>query len=191
MKMNSIPYGVKNKLLSKRELDRYFTPGSLDELIFTLREYARIGYLRFEVILSSDYFKWEQAHRDVMLNADALLPIDPFFVAQKSTHGLYPPHDKAKSESPLSRAEINNVISKLPNDMAEKYLQFKLTDVDREKLRSIVAARPIVKDEDSEPLEYAGLRIYDTEVTYLDEPIKLAYKERHVLRVFMENAEIC
>jgi hypothetical protein len=186
MEMISIPYGVKSKLLSKRELDRYFTKGSLDELIFTLREYARRGYLDFEVILSPDYFKWEQAHRDVMLNADALLPIEPFFVAQRTTHGLYPP-DKAKSASPLSRAEINNVIGKLPNDMAERYLQFKLTDVDREKLRSIVAPRPVVKDEDSEPLEYAGLRIDGIDVTYLGEPIRLAYKERHLLRVFLEK----
>ncbi len=189
MEMTSIPYGVKNKLLSKRELDRYFTAGSLDELIFVLREYARRGYLDFEITLSPDYFKWEQAHRDVMLNADALLPMEPFFIAQRTTHGLYAPDDKARDASPLSRTEINEVIRKLPNDMAEKYLRFKLTNINRERLSELVAPRPVQQDEDIEPLKYAGLRIYDTEVTYLGEPIRLAYKERHLLRVFMENAE--
>lgn len=193
MEITSVPYGVKNKWLSKHDLDRYFTAGSLDELIFALREYARNGYLGFEVALSLDYFKWEKAHRDVVLNADALLPPEPFFVAQRSTHGLDSLRDKAEKGTPLTRFEVNDVIGKLPNDLAEKYLRFSLYNIDRDALQEILAAAPNDKPGNKRKayaaLEYNRLMVKDAEVSYHGKLIHMGFQQQQVLRVFMKNPE--
>lgn len=77
---------LENKTLSKHKLGRYFGTKSLEDLLLNLRKLRRDGYFNFEVMLSSEYFDREQAHRDVLLRTDVLEHYDPFSTMQRDTY---------------------------------------------------------------------------------------------------------
>ncbi len=190
MALSKFPYGVENKVLSKDQLDPYFDAASLEALIFDLRQYERTGDLAFEITLSDEYLDWERARHDVVLNLDALKPVGLLVVSQTNPYSLNVPDSKIKSKTPLLRNEVNEVVRRLPNDMAEKYLRFKLMRLDREKIRQVLASRSKKAPTGAgEILKHNGLMIKGTEVTYLGQPIYLGFQQLQVLRVFMQKPD--
>jgi hypothetical protein len=192
MALSKFPYGVENKVLTKTQLNPYFNAASLEALIFDLREYGRNGYFEFEITLSPEYLDWERAHHDIMLNLDALKPPDGLLgVFQTNPYALTVPDSKIKNKTPLLRNEVNEVVRRLPNDMAEKYLRFKLMRLDRDKIRKALASQPKnTRTSAGETLKYNGLVIKGTEVSYLGQPIYLSFQQLQALRVFMKKPEI-
>jgi hypothetical protein len=194
MKLFKVPYGQQNKDLSKRELDRYFNVISLEDLVFTLYQFATRGYFKYEVTLSSEYLDWEEAHTHAMLDTSPLKPTDPFGALRQPKHHLAILGREVKTDVPLSAAEISEVIRVLPTDMAERYLRFKLINIDQKKLRDVVAAQSELihsadKDEDYTTLKYHGLVADGAEITYLGDPIQMGFQQRQLLRAFLERPE--
>lgn len=194
MKLSPLLYGLENKVVSTHELQRYFDVSSLDELILTLRQYARENYFSFEVTLSSEYLKWEDSHKKVLFLTDILKPIDPFGSLQRSTYRLDFLYPKIKSKVALSDTDIIAVVKGLPSDMATQYLRFKLSNINRTKLREIIAAQPkephsTEKDEEYETLTYGRLAAMGAEITYMDKPVHMGFQQRQVVRVFLKKPE--
>lgn len=177
------PYGLEGKILTKAELGRYFDAPSLDAMLLDLRMYRRSGYLDFAVSISPDYFDWERARYELQMSADVLEPYDPFGALKRSPFGIY-----YKPDTPLSDTEIKDAVSKLPSDMAERYLRFKLHNIDLPQLKDALSAAP-VPSEDIETLEYNGLAAHGSEITFHGATIAMPFQQRQLLRAFMSRPE--
>lgn len=186
MKLMSTLRRLENKAVSAPELNRYFRTKSLDDLLLTLRRCKRDGYFVFETILSAEYEEWQHSRREVLLRTDGLKPVDPFGLLQRDTYGL-----GVEVNSPLSETQIIEVISKLPPEMAERYLRFKLHSIDESKLYELIASRvkakSIDEDEFYDRVEYNGLVADGSEITYNGERIKMGFQHRQVVRVFIDK----
>lgn len=184
LKLLSVPPSkIQNRVVSKYELERYFGTGSIDNLILALRQGKRDGYFNFEITVSPEYLAWEKDHQKLMLREDVLRPIYPNFSLH--VYRLYLPESKIKNKTPLSDEEIRGVIRELPQDMAEKYMRFKLRNIDYNKLREIVKPKERKASKYYEKLEYNGLVDDGTATTYLGQPVYLSSQHRRVLRMFM------
>ena len=187
MEIYKYPYGLQNKIVSKHKVDRYFSAKSLDELIIGLHQYVREGYFKLDVTLSTEYLDWENKHQEILFQTDVLNHYDPFGVMQRGKYGL----SHLTTKTSLSRTEIAEVIEKLPNDMAELYLQFKLSEIDQKRLRDRVAETQSKNKRRTayDTLKYNGLEASGAEITYLKKPIDMGFQELQVARVFLENPE--
>lgn len=128
-------------------------------------------------------------HHTLSIRSDILIPIHPDIVIP--VYRLNISEAKIINKTPLSETEIIDALSTLPYDMAEKYLRFKLINLNYKKLREIVKAKntSAVKDEAYDRLEYNGLVAKGTRITYLGQPIYLGFQQRQVLRVFLDRPE--
>lgn len=177
---------LENRVVSEDELRRYLNTESLNDLLLTLRYLEREGYFNAEVMLSAKYRSWARDRHRLLLQADALNPPDPFGVMRQAIYGL-----SVECEAPLTRAEVNEVIRALSNDMAERYLQFKLSNINQEKLLDYVEmgvkSRGADKDEFYGRVEYRGLVVNGPKVTFNGEPIKMGLQHRQALRIFIDK----
>jgi hypothetical protein len=192
MELAALLRRLEGKVLSGHELGRYLGTKSLDELLLTLHQLTREDYFKYEITLSKEYFDRQKAHRSVLYRRDVLVnAANPFGVLDWDTNGI-----SVKSEAPLSDAETIDVIRKLPDDMAERYLQFKLRNIGQEKLYKYVAAQQKAHgaDEDDfyDRVEHHGLVVNGSKVTYDGEPIKMGFQHRQALRVFIgKEGRVC
>jgi DNA-binding response OmpR family regulator len=91
--------------------------------------------------------------------------------------------------------EVSEVIRELPSDKAEQFLRFRLSAIDRKKLREIVAARPSTsrrgaKVDNYYTFRYKDLVVSDTNASYKGQPIPLARKQHELLKVFVSRPEV-
>ena len=188
MELSALVRRLDGKVVSEGKLSRYFGTKSLDELLLTLRRLARDDYFKFEVMLSAEYFAWADARRTVVLRTDVLVNApDPFGALQQDPHGL-----SVKSGRPLSEIEIIEVVRGLPNDLAKRYVQFKLVGIDQERLQGFVEEQLKLRggDEDEfyDRVEYNGLAIDGVKVTYNGETIDgLGFQHRQALRLLIKK----
>lgn len=184
MKMELSPtfYRLENKTKSARELARYVGAKSPSELLLTLRRLSREGYLKFEVMLSGEYYEQDSAHTKLLLRADVLTHPDPFGALQRDVYGL-----GVKSETVLSEKEILEVMGKLPIDVAERYLKLRLRSMDKEKLHGLIKSTGADKDEYADRVEYNGLVADGAEITYYGEPIEMGFQHRQAVRLLLKK----
>lgn len=188
MKLTQPLIKLESKTSSVYELERYFDVGSLEELIVALRKYSRDQYFEYEIILSPEYIAREDSRRTVLLRSDRLNPVDPFGVMQRDSNHLDALYPKIREGLALSEMEIIKVIENLPIDLARDYLQFRLKNIDTEKIRkSLLSETPTDKKEDIEVLRYKGLTLTGANVEYLSTPIEIRAQLREILRVFLKN----
>jgi hypothetical protein len=191
MKMNMIaglpPTKLINKFVSKQALDTYFKAPSIEKLIMDLRKLRRSGYLDFNVRVSAEYFEWQRDRIDLKIRADVLRHPDPFGIAYNDEYGLSALRDDTDQGKPLSEQEIIKVISTLPSDVAEKYLEIQICNLDRDEMKKLIPkAKQKKRHED---IEYKGLKISNARVTYLDQQIDMQFREIEALRIFMQKYE--
>lgn len=192
MKPMTLLRRLENKVISVRELSRYLGTKSLDDLLLTLRRLAHEDYCGYDVTLCAEYFEWQRAHRDVIFENDILYPFDYTYKAmrERDTYGL-----SVKANKPLAEKEVAEIIQKLPPDLAEKHLRFKLTNIDQEKLYEFVMTQQKTsstnKDEYYDRIKHNGLVVDGVEVTYNDEPVATSFQHRQTLRLLMKKKESC
>jgi hypothetical protein len=187
------PRSIEGKLKSFYELKQYFGVSSADELLLALRALRREGLFDFEVLISKEYLKWEDAHLTLQLRADVLKPVNQFgmlqIISKYKMALLYP---KIKAKQALTESEINDSLQKLPPDMVGKYFQFKITSIDWVNL-GIYATSNMLKTRQKKtfsclpPTEYKGLKYEDSQIFYLGEVIPMRKQFKNVLRVLIDK----
>lgn len=188
IKLLSIPpKKIVNKYVSSRELERYFGNSSVEALVVLLRQGRSDGLFWFDITLDPEYIEWGEAKHKAQFTVD---------FSGSSLGYVRPPRykfedlsSKIKASEPFSEDVVQKVITELPHDLAEKYLRFRLHDLDYEKLRENIVPKKRKANKYYERLKYKGL-VDDGAVTaYLDQPIYLSRQHRLVLRMFMERPE--
>lgn len=180
---------IEGKSLAWRRLAVLFKEESIYELIKALRIYSRKGYFEYEVKISSGYYDWINARRDIKFRTDVF----------KSSHDWVsqfyrdPYSLSIKSELPLSEKEINEVVEKLPPDVAEKYLLFSLTYKNQDKFMKLVSSLLDENSADEDilypPVQYRGLEIVGEEISFNKTPIEMGYHHRQAMRIFIEKKD--
>ncbi|MBX6334738.1 hypothetical protein IRY61_05395 [Candidatus Saccharibacteria bacterium] len=199
MKITKPLNGLTNKIVSKRELARYFDTDTIDELLLALREGASRGYFDFQVLFSKEYLVWSAARQELLRRADTFDGDDKGYTAtlriERETYGLDGLFLRSGGDRQLNDAEIVAVTRKLPSDLVERYLRFKLSNIDKKKVYELVANQQKVRGADDEfydRVEYNGLVADGTEITYNGEPITMSFQHRQVVRLLLKKrGELC
>ncbi len=179
---------LDNTVVSVNELDRYFGTKSLDELLQKLRQLAWDGYFELEVTLSTEYFAWQSSHRDLIYGNDIIPPFDYAYrsLRERDTHGL-----SISSVKPLTDEQISEVLQKLPANLANQYLRFKLWDVNSESLLELITSQQNIRgadpDEFYDRVEHNGLVADGSDITYKGKQVILGFQHRQVLRMLLEK----
>lgn len=178
------PTKIQNKTLSKYELDRYFQADSVESLIVTLQKGELVGLFNFDVYLSADYIDWvKDKHK--LLNPPTLGADLGFAKPYK----LYDLSHKIQNGEALNEEEVRRIVAELPHGTAERYLRFRLRNIDYEELRNCLPTKKSGAHNDKyyERIEHNGLAVAGARVTYLGRPIHLGFQHRQVVRVFLQH----
>jgi len=97
-------------------------------------------------------------------------------------------HTAATRVEPLNDKDAVKLATTLPAELAEKYIEIKVFDIDRESLKQLVPEHKNKKPKLGEA-SYKGLKIVDARVSYYDKPINMPFQEREVLRILIEQSE--
>lgn len=178
------PTKLINKFVPKQALGTYFRASSIEKLIIDLRKLRKSGYLNFNVRISAEYFVWQRDRIDLKLRTDVLRHPDPFGVSHSDEYGLGALH----RDKPLSEGEIIKVISTLPSDIAEKYLEIQIYNLDRDGMKKLIPKGKQKKR--LEDIEYKGLKISNAQVTYHGQKIDMQFREIEALRIFIKKNEL-
>ena len=193
-KLTRAPRGLEKKIVSKHELDPFFSVISLEDLARTLHQFANDGYFKLEIMLSHEYLDWEEANAQAIPDPHLLAPPEILFgMTNPKKHYLAIMGRPIKTDTPLSVAETNYVIRELAStNSTERFLRFRLSNIKQKELRGIVAARPDTsspkqKIDNYYVVEHMGLIVGITDVTYKGERIELSPQQRELLRVFVDH----
>lgn len=187
MKLLTVPSKkVVNKYVSSRELEKYFGNDSFEALVVTLRQGWREDFFSFDITLDSEYIAWGEAKHKAQFPVD-FLGVDLGYAPRLPRYKFENLSSKIKNGEPLSDDEVQKVIGELPHDIAEKYLRFRLRNINYEELRKVVEPKASYNDYDK--VEYNGLAVQGTLVSYLDQTIPMSRKHREVVRFFVKNPD--
>ena len=194
-KLIRAPRGLEKKVVSKYHLDPFFSVISLEDLVFTLHQFATSGYLKYEVILSHEYDDWEEARNRATLDTSPLIPIDPFGTLRRNKYRLAILDREVKTNTPLTTAEVSVVLRVLPANLAEQFLRFRLSNIDQKRLREIVSARPDtsspkVKVDNYYVVRHKGLIVGISDVTYNRMRVPMTKQQRALLRAFVAQPSV-
>ncbi|MFA5015490.1 MAG: hypothetical protein WC549_08125 [Actinomycetota bacterium] len=187
MKMLGIPpKRLVNRYVSSRELERYFGSNSAEALVVSLRQGRQESLFRFSITLDPEYVDWGEA------KYKAQFPVDfhgaNLGFVRVPRYKLESLSSKIAEGEALSEDEIQKVISELPHDIMEKFLRFKLSNLDYDALKDIMPKnRPNRKKDTYTRIEREGLVIDETEVSYNGKPISLSFQYRQVLQVLLDH----
>lgn len=189
MKLKLMPESLEDKVLRKEDLDRYFSNTSIENLVLLLRSLRRSGCLNFEVTMDKQYLSLIKDRETLALRSDVLIPINRGFNITNDTYGLGRLHTKFKNEEPLSESDIVLVAESLPEDIALKYLGFKLFNIDWEAYEEAVTENPIEeKLEDSyDRVEFNGLTVDGGQVSYRGREMQVSFQHRQVIRLLVSK----
>lgn len=185
MGMPALQRQLENKWLTDRQLGRYFATNSPGDLLMELRRLRRKGVFQFEVMLSQGYYDREKSRRDVILRTDVFKPVDVLGrVFERDTYGI-----SVESDTPLSENEIIKLFMYLPPDLAERYLRFKLTNINQNLFEQIIARHKTRGGDDDfyDRIEYRSLVADGSMISYNDEPIAMGFQHRQVVRILIEK----
>ncbi len=185
MKMLIIPpKKLVNRYVSSQELARYFGNNSAEALVISLRQGRQDGLFRFSITLDPEYVDWGEAKHKAQFPVD-FHGADLGFV-RVPRYKFENLSSKIIEGEALSEDEIQKVISELPHDIMEKFLRFKLSNLDYDALKDITPKnKPRRKKDTYTRIEREGLMIDETEVSYNGRPISLGFQHRQVLQVLL------
>jgi len=133
--LNLLPEGNEGKFLDPNQFRSHFKDfygRPIQDIIEALRRYGQEGYFKSEIILNAEYLEHGKALDQV---TTALNQLRPEPIAPDKYRGLDELiYTKVLTGRPLNIAEASN----LP-DEAKNYLVFKLSGIDRRRLRSELA----------------------------------------------------
>ena len=180
------PKRLVNKSVSSREFEKYFGNNSAEALVVALRQGRQKGLFEFSITLDPEYIKWGEA------KYRALFPIDyhgaDLGYARPQRYKLEDMSEKIANGEVLTESEVQKVISELPHDIMEKYLRFKLSNLDYEALEDITPKRKrSVRKDTHTRIERDGLVIDGVQVSYHGKPINIGFQQRQVLQVLLER----
>ncbi len=182
---------IKKPLL-KSDLDRYMKTNSIQELYSSLCDYRQQKLFDFEVRLNLDYIAQEEALELLKLRS-IITPIGPRWAYRQNSHGLVGFYENIKTGKALSEEAIIKVIEKLPSDLSERYLQFKLINVDWDGLRTYINNQIISKNikryDKFSDSKYKNLIISGTGVSYKGRPFFLRNGHMQALRILLDNGK--
>jgi len=183
------PKKLVNKYVSSHELERYFGNSSVEALVVALRQGRLEGFFEFDITLDPGYIEWSEAKHKAQFPVDFLGTDLGYARAPRyKFEGL---SSKINNGESFSESEVQNVIGELPHDIAEKYLRFRLRNIDYDELRRVV--RPLLRhnktDDSHDKVEYNGLIVQGTLVSYLGKTISMPPKHREVIRFFVKNSD--
>lgn len=193
-KLIRAPRGIEKKIVAKYELDPYFSLASLEDLVSTLYQFASDGYFKLEVMLSHEYLVWEEANAQTIPDPNLLRSSEILFgITSPKKHYLAIMGRPIKTGTPLSVPEINYLIREFATtNLAERFFRFRLSGIDRKRLREIVSSRPDTsspkqKIDNYYVVGHKDLIVGITDVTYKGERINLLPQQRELLRVFVDR----
>jgi len=182
---------IKKSLL-KADLDRYMKTNLIQVLYSSLCDYRQQKLFDFEVRLSLDYIAQEDALEQLKLKS-IITPIGPRWVYQQNSHGLVGLYENIKTGNALSEKEIIKIIEKLPSDLSERYLQFKLINVDWDRLKAYINSQLISKNikryDKFSDSKYKNLTISGTKISYKGRPFFLRNGHMQALRILLNNGK--
>ncbi len=150
------------RLLEGQDFDRvaiahYFPSTSVSELIDSLRIYEKNGYFQVEIRLGIDYLKQERA--DFVMASRA----DPVYSTPRNPPNIDAIRPKVVNQLPLTAEETRSLIKLLPRVSIDKYLRFRLADVNRQKFTGELITYlkkyqqgDLTTDTDIDPTNYNG-----------------------------------
>lgn len=185
MNIEAIVRRLNNRIVSAGVLNRYFDTKSVDELLQELRRLANDDYLEFEVSLSTEYFDWQNAHRNVILANDINYGTNLGYESldKQDINGL-----SINSSRSLEYEEVVEVVRKLPLSIANQYLRFKLRNIDSERFIKLLTKRNEADDDAFyDRVEYNGLVVDGAEIWYRGEAIKMSFGHRQAVRLLVSK----
>lgn len=190
MKLNCPPQSLENRSVRKHELDKYFINTSLEHLVRVLAHMRRIGCLDYEITLDKAYVEMLKNRDAVLTRSDVLVNAPkPLGDYVNDEYGLGSLHRKISSSEPLSDSDVMLISSKLPSEMKENMLSFKLTNIDWEALEELISDYPANSTEEDalDKVEYNGLVVDGAVVSYKGKIINVGYQHRQVIRMLVEQ----
>lgn len=188
MNLQDAIYRLEDKAVSVNELARCFDTKSLDELLQKLQRLSWADYFKLEVSLSPEYFKWQSSHRELIFGNEIVESFDYAYrvMRERDTYGL-----SVSTVKPLTDEEISEVARKLPTEIANQYLRFKLQDISVEALLVELSKGHNMHNTDGDEfydrIEYKGLAADGSEITYKGKPVVMGFQHRQVLRMLLER----
>lgn len=192
-KLTKAPRGLKGKALSMQELDRYLSVNSIRELIYVLVQFRINDYFTYKVMLSGEYLEWERAQNYDTYGMGRLKPMEGLLSIERAPYAMISLSGKSVPyDTELSESQLHLVLTTLPSYLQERYLRFKLDDINQKRLREIIAARPAtnklkMKVDNYYIDEHKGLVVGIADVAYKGEEIELDDQQRELLRVLVKN----
>lgn len=190
--MNAIkklpPTNLVKKFVPIQRLKPYFGVDSIEDVLLTLRELRRKGLMSFDIRINKDYFDWQRKRADLRLRSDVLDVFDPFGAMQKDEFGLGQILFKVDANKSLDESVAIKVITALPVEIANRYMDVRIHILDRDKLKRMLPPTSKQKKVYGD-IEYMGLKISEAEVSYSGEIIRMPFQEQEVLRILMERNE--
>lgn len=182
------PTKLVNTYVSWQMLSPYFKVGSIEDLVIELRKLRSESLLYFDIRINAEYFEWQRKRIDLKQSGDIGSDLG-FGALHKDEFGLGRILTGVDVSKPLNEFVAIDVITRLPTEVASKYIEFRLYDLDRSKLKHLVVNTRKRKQAYG-AVTYKGLTISDAQVTYHGEPIHLGFREQEALRTFLERPEI-
>lgn len=182
------PTKLTNRYVTWQKLTPYFYAESIEELLMKLREMQWQGLISFEVRIRKEYFEWQKNRVDLKLHNDVLNHLDPLGVLHKDQFGLGRILTGVDTKEPLSDDVAIEIVTALPPDVASRYIELKIYDIDRDRLKGQVPKENIRRRNYGE-VSYKGLVVSDAEVTYFGDHIEMEFREQEALRIFLERPE--
>ncbi len=127
--LDLFPEKLEGQMMGMRGLAHYFIADSILDLVGVLRAWQLDGFFKFETTLSVGYLKWERDQEIMQSRVDV-----PSVPHELPDIGDVRP--KVKDQAPLTASEVDHLLDILPRSNANEYLRFKLTNVDRQRVRT-------------------------------------------------------
>ena len=129
------PEKLEGQRLSKQELAHYIPAYcSTSELIAYLQEYEQNGYFKIEVMLDGGYLEWER-NQAIMASRT-----DPLYSDHSSNPDLGEVRAKVTEQVPLTTEDVSYLLKPALRSKAERYLRFKITNIDKTKFHDELVA---------------------------------------------------
>lgn len=192
-KIKKVPWGFASTPTSYTRLLSYFEAISLDDLLVTLYELTKNGYIEYSVKLSSGYLDWEEAHIKAVHDTTPLLPPPGIFGLKRRQFQLLTiSDDDIMSSTPLTPKQLSELLRVFPSKMLERYLQFTVKPIDRKKISEIIAAHSTSNKVRQKIDNYYvddcnELIVGVADVTYKGKVIVMRRQQRELLRLLVKN----
>jgi len=180
-----IPEKIQGKLVTKRELDKYFGTKSIYQLIEVLQYGKELGYFSVELLIEDLNRSKSDGYTKLIRN---VYPVYESSYVGASPNQEYTLPASIKAGVVLNKKEIGVIITRLSEHSLETHLRFKLSAINYDELRKIIKPKKTRKNKDDgyRRAEWDGFVVDGSEASYLGEKILLGFQQRQILRILIK-----